>query len=371
LLLCLYRYNMTIQHLTINNCRNIESVTFTPGPFLNVFIGDNGSGKTSLLESIYLLGLGRSFRATQLDRVIKQEASSLMTVAKVGQADYPQEWVTLGMQRMRGGEAEYKIAGSHAKTRAQLANALPLQLLNANTYRLLQEGPENRRALLNFGVFHVEPQFLSLWQRFTRLLRQRNAALRTACPSAQIRVWDSELVEVSERIDTYREGFFNQWVVLACEMLAEFLPGRKVTLKYDCGWDKKLSLMLAFDQAIEQDRQRKYTTQGVQRANFTALIEGVPAQYALSLGQQKSLVAVLQLAQGLLVRRLVGRHSVYLIDDLPAELDKTTRERLLALLQSAKIQVFLTGVDEATVPRTLCGTEAKMFHVEQGKIHER
>ena len=361
---------MTIQHLTINNCRNIESAAFTPSPFLNIFIGDNGSGKTSLLESIYLLGLGRSFRSTLLDRVIKLDAPSLMTVVKVGEKEDPQGWITLGMQRMRGGEAEYKIAGSRAKTLAELANALPLQLLNANTYRLLQEGPENRRALLNFGVFHVEPQFFSLWQRFTRLLRQRNAALRSACPDAQIRVWDSELVEVSEGIDKYREGFFNQWVVLACEMLADFLPGRKIVLKYECGWDKKVPLMLALDQALEQDKLRKYTTQGIQRANFTALIDGVPAQYALSLGQQKSLVAVLHLAQGLLIRRLVGRHSVYLIDDLPAELDKTTRERLLALLQSANIQVFLTGVDEGTIPRTLCGSNAKMFHVEQGQIYE-
>jgi DNA replication and repair protein RecF len=91
---------MTIQHLTVVNCRNIESATITPGPFINVFIGDNGSGKTSLLESIYLLGLGRSFRTTLLDRVIRTNATSLMTVAKIGQAEQPDEWLTLGMQRI-------------------------------------------------------------------------------------------------------------------------------------------------------------------------------------------------------------------------------------------------------------------------------
>jgi len=357
---------MTIQHLTIANCRNIEAATITPGPFINVFIGDNGSGKTSLLEAIYLLGLGRSFRTTLLDRIIKTDTTSLMTVAKVGSAEQPDEWRTLGMLRTRGGESEYKIAGSRIKTLSELAKELPLQLLNANTYRLLQEGPENRRALLNFGVFHVEPLFFSLWQRYTRLLRQRNAALRMTSPDSQIRLWDGELVSVSEQIDHYREGFFNQWVVIACEMLAEFLPMRKVALKYDRGWDKKTALMLALEQSFEHDKLRKYTTQGIQRANFTALIDGTPAQYSLSLGQQKSLVAVLQLAQGLLIRRLVGRQSVYLIDDLPAELDKTTRERLLALLQFAKSQIFLTGVDESTLPSALCGSEAKMFHVEQG-----
>jgi len=361
---------MTIQHLAITHCRNIESIAFTPGQRMNLFIGDNGSGKTSILEAVYLLGLGRSFRTTLLDRVIQHSAAAHMTVAKVGSLVYPAEWVAVGMQRQRGGTAEYKIAGEYAKTRAELAAVLPLQLINAASYRLLQEGPEQRRALLNVGVFHVEQNFFPLWQRFNRLLRQRNAALRDHCADSEIRIWDNELINVSEQIDNLRECFFNQWVVLACEMLNGLLPHHNIAFHYDGGWDKKQRLGDVFTQAFERDKLRKYTTEGIQRANFTVLIDNVPAQHALSLGQQKSLVTVLQLAQGLLIRTLADRQSIYLIDDLPAELDKRTREWLLDLLQAASVQVFLTGVDEATLPGQLCGANVKTFHVEHGKLRE-
>src|SRR5690606_22461163 len=196
---------MSLVRLSVTGVRNLSAVTLAPSPRINLLYGDNGSGKTSLLEAIHLLGLARSFRSTRLSPVIQHEQQSCTVF---GQLDALAGAHQLGVSRDRDGEMQIRIDGQNARSAAQLAEALPLQLINPDSFRLLEGAPKVRRQFLDWGVFHVEPRFLPAWQRLQTALRQRNSWLRRGTlDSASQAAWDRELSLASEEIDGYRRAY--------------------------------------------------------------------------------------------------------------------------------------------------------------------
>ena len=151
-------------------------MTLNPSPRINILHGDNGSGKTSLLEAIHLLGMARSFRSTRLNPVISHEQGSCTVFGQVELGE--EQSSALGISRDRSGEIRIRINGQSVRSAAELAETLPLQLINPDSFRLLEGAPKLRRQFLDWGVFHVEPRFLQAWQRLQQALRQRNSWLR-------------------------------------------------------------------------------------------------------------------------------------------------------------------------------------------------
>ena len=161
---------MSLSRVTVTAVRNLHPVTFSPSPRINILYGANGSGKTSVLEAIHLLGLARSFRSVRLNPVIAHEQQSCTVFGQVELAEGGHS--ALGISRDRQGEFQIRIDGQNARSAAQLAEILPLQLINPDSFRLLEGAPKIRRQFLDWGVFHVEPRFMSTWQRLQKALRQ-------------------------------------------------------------------------------------------------------------------------------------------------------------------------------------------------------
>jgi DNA replication and repair protein RecF len=356
---------MSLQKLVINQFRNIGSATLTFNPKINLIVGSNGSGKTSLLEAIYFLGLGRSFRTRLSNRVINYAHNEFTLY---GEIHNPGLTVPIGLQKSRNGESILKINGADGKKLANLTQYLPLQLITPESYTLLSGSPKNRRAFLDWGVFYHDPHFYRNWIRIKRLLKQRNAALKQCNTYKELQVWDNELCLLSEELSKQRQTYFERLMPLIDATLADFLPGFSINSRFFCGWDRNnKSLQDYLEDNFNRDKQLGYTTAGPQKADLRFKINGLPVADILSRGQLKLFVYALRLAQGLFLNSISDRQCVFLIDDFSSELDQTKQQILAKHITNSKAQLFITVIEKNNCA-TLFGQERTVFHMEHGKI---
>lgn len=361
---------MALTQLQINSVRNLRAVRLDGLGKVNVFYGPNGSGKTSLLEAIHLLGMARSFRGSSVKSLIThdQEACTVF-----GSAHLPgfAGALPLGVQRTRIGQASIKVGGNPVRTVAELAELLPLQVITADTFGLLTGPPGGRRQFLDWGVFHVEHQFFSQWQRFQRCIKQRNMLLRRGKIEPQeLAVWTRDLAAAGAAITAFRKAYFDVLAPRFVETMAALAPSlASLELRFRQGWDAQLSYNEALEQGLSSDVEQGFTHCGPQRADIRVTSDGHSAADTLSRGQQKLVVCGLKLAQGLLMSEMGSGKCTYLIDDLPSELDERHSRLVCRLLADMDAQVFITCVAKEDIRSVWPAEELlAMFHVEHGQV---
>ena len=336
-------------------------------PHLNLVTGANASGKTSLLESLYVLGRGRSFRSRNLREVTQRGAEVLRIVAQLDTSDGRRS--TLGVERS-GTELQARINGTTTRSLAELARHMPVLLLNPDSHRLLEDGPKLRRRFMDWGLFHSESGFLETWQRYRIALRNRNAALRTQAAPRLLNAWDGELATAATRLDPWRETFCKALNSALERLSAAILGQGMVEVAYRRGWSLERPEWGFADwlrNGQELDRHSGYTRIGPHRADFALRVAGRSPSEALSRGQQKLLVIALVLAQAELYRQRVGDACIVLIDDLPAELDAANRMRVMQALQGLDVQLFLTAI-EPNLLESAAWSTTRVFCLEDGKL---
>lgn len=354
---------MAISQLQVTGIRNLKPVTLHVSPRINILYGDNGSGKTSVLEAIHLLAMARSFRSTRLQPMIQYEQSSCTVFAQIKHTDGSQS--NLGISRDRQSELRIRIDGQNARSAAQLAQLLPLQLINPDSFRLLEGSPKMRRQFLDWGVFHVEHQFISAWQRLQTSLKQRNSCLRHGIMDRSvIAAWDNELCIASNEIDQLRRAYITKLKPVFEQTLAKLLDLPGLTLSYFRGWDKTSELQEVLNKNFDRDRALGYTQAGPQRADLRVRVDKHNAVDILSRGQQKLVICALRIAQGHLLSQARRNECIYLVDDLPSELDEQHRLALCQLLDDLECQVFITCVDkQLMISGWRTDTPVSLFHV--------
>lgn len=368
---------MYLKQLNIHHLRNFRETTLQLSPRFNLFIGKNGSGKTSLLEAVYLLATGQSFRTHHAQDFIRTEQPRCCVAGQIlrFQADEQAVGAALrvGIQRDRLGGREIHINEQACRTRGELAKLLPIQIMNTESYQLFDLPPKHRRSFLDWGVFHVEPSFVELWGRYQRVLKQRNAAIKLGKGGGPqlMGVWDEELAEVGEKMDALRAQFIEDFTQVFQAYLTDFLDIKPISLCYSKGWREQARLREALAESRGRDLALGYTTVGPHRADFGVRLGEKAVETLLSRGQLKLFVAALMLARHVWLFEKKGCRSVFLLDDLSSELDKGARTRLMEGLQQAEGQVWITAIEEEKAFReALKNTEGETFHVEHGQISQ-
>lgn len=366
---------MFIQRLQVTHVRNLSRVSLPQLKPINVFFGVNGSGKTSLLEAIHLLVLGKSFRHALVRPVLQESAAECTVFAELSAGDpgRTSTRITLGATRHRdGSKPVIKLNGNPAAALAELVELVPLQVLSADSFEMLTGGPGFRREFLDRGLFHVEPKFYPAWRLAQRALKQRNGLIRHGkIAPDQLALWSREYARYGEEIDAMRRSYIDELLPRCRAMIERLSPTAlaDVEVGYQRGWPKELTLEAALIDGAERDLQQGYTRPGPHRADLRIAVSAGSAAETLSRGQQKILVAAFQLAQAELLRARTGKQSIFLIDDLASELDRVHRQRLCSVLESLGLQVFATSVDREDLMG--CWSDAstlQMFHVERGQI---
>lgn len=332
-----------------------------PGPTLNWITGDNGAGKTSLLEAIHLLAYGRSFRGPVRDGLIRTGAESLEVFA---------EWQEASRQRRVGlrhtGQTwEGRLDGASATALGELCAALAVVTFEPGSHALVSGGGEPRRRWLDWGLFHVEQGFLPLWRRYARALKQRNALLKGRPKPDQLDAWEHELAEAGEPLTSHREAYLDRLQSRLAAVAGDLVPSLgQAGLQFQPGWRRQeLSLVDALLLARERDLATGYTSVGPHRADWRIDYAARPGREALSRGQAKLTALACLLAQAEDYAAERGEWPVVALDDLASELDRGHQQQLLARLQSSGAQVFITGTEK---PMDI--GEAAWFHVEHGRV---
>ncbi len=363
---------MGLSLLDISEFRNLASVKLQPvTKGFNFIYGKNGSGKTSLLEAIYYLSLGRSFRSAQLDRVIGYSANKLSIFGHVSDdfTEYTSQ-VPLGLERHRDGKVKFRINGEDASSIAEIASFLPVQLMDSNCHHLLDSGPVFRRKYLDYGLFYQTKDFLRVWRHYERALKQRNAALRTQVPKKELDIWTNELISSALVLNQLRCDYVHQLLPVLIYTLSELISLPNLKIAYQKGWEKSTDYAQILQKTQVRDYQLGYTQCGPHKGDLRILINDIPAKDILSRGQQKLFVCAMILARGTLLQSHANTTPIYLVDDLPAELDVVSRSSLVSLLSKQKAQVFVTATEDKAWGNFSTSIPMKMFHVEHGHVSE-
>jgi len=312
--------------MQVTDFRCLHQADLVLDPLYTLISGPNASGKTSLLEAMYLLGRGRSFRTRRLERLIRTGADRLILF---GEVDLDGRRVALGVEGTAAG-IRAKLAGEKAASLAALASVFPVQIIDPEVHRLIEEGPSRRRRFLDWGVFHVEPTFVEHWQKYQTALKQRNAALRAHGARSVVGAWDHELIRYGELMNSARARYV-ELLASRARTLAVDLLAMELDLSYRPGWNRDLSLREALDASFAQDQEVGVTQVGPQRGELHIRLDGTAVKDRISRGQQKLLAAALLISQLQLFPEDAPVQPTLLLDDPAAELDD---ERLNALIQA-------------------------------------
>lgn len=377
---------MILSRLLIRDFRNIANADLPLATGFNFLVGSNGSGKTSVLESIYTLGHGRAFRSIQAGKVIRHDCEEFILHGRIfhGEKRYGEECygeqldeiekqqfhertVSIGLSKNRQGDSKVRVDGSDGHKIAELAKMLPMQLITPEGFTLLNGGPKYRRAFIDWGCFHNEPRFFTAWANLKRLLKQRNAALRQVTRYSQIQHWDQELVPLATQVSQWRADYIAGITDDIEKTCQQFLPEFTLSVAFQQGWDKESEYAELLARQFERDRALTYTASGPHKADLRIRADGTSVEDMLSRGQLKLLMCALRLAQGEYFTRQSGQKCLYLLDDFASELDAGRRKLLAERLKSTQAQVFVSAITPEQVA-DMIDVNSRMFRVENGKI---
>lgn len=361
---------MRVIRLTASGLRRFASVSIDPAPGLNLITGDNGAGKTSLLEALHLMAYGRSFRGRVRDGLVRTGAEAVEVFVEWQEGAEAQQR-RAGL-RHTGQAWVGRLDGQNVSQLGELCAALAVVSFEPGSHALVTGGGEPRRRFVDWGLFHVEPGFLPLWRRYARALKQRNALLKSGAGGQQLDAWDHELAEAGEPMTRHRRHYLEQLQTRLQAVAGDLVPTLGASsIEFQPGWrSSELSLADALLVARDRDRGVGYTTIGPHRADWRIDYAAHPQREALSRGQAKlsALSALLAQAEDYAQRR--GEWPIMALDDLASELDRNHQRRVLQRLLESGAQVFVAGT-EPPPALTELQVAPSLFHVEQGLIQSR
>ncbi len=374
---------MFINKLTVENVRNLSSVNIPEFKQINVFTGDNGAGKTSVLESLYIASVGRSFRHQQIKPMLNVDSHFLRVYLEC--TDNTGRLNKLGIERNHKNDYKIRINGEKATTLAHLSRLLPIIVIDSTSFNLLDGASNERRKFLDWGVFHVEHSFYDDWREYAKILKQRNAILKTRPSSyALLKPWDQQLSMFAHKVEQSRHDFLVEFIQKFSEVLNALDSDLNNQLKvaYKNGWGGKYwvsdvndvfsvptqeSIQETLADNFDKDVKYQRTTDGSHRADLQLFFGKQLVKDTFSRGQKKTIVSALKLTQASLVYDHAVHQPIVLLDDMPSELDQIHLDTFFNYLADLNYQMFITGVDRNVFER-LNLKEPLMFHVEHGGV---
>jgi len=353
-----------LTELRVQNLRNFEDVQIELVPGLNLFSGANGAGKTSILEAAHLLSHGGSFRTHQNDCLVRRDAEQM---AVYGQADSRTGTRRLGLSR-RAGRWSARLDGETPASLTLLFAACAVVCFEPGSHALICGPAQLRRSFLDWGVFHVEPDFAAQARRYRRALRQRNALLKQDADADELCVWEEELAQTAEPLTHGRETYIERFKLELLPLLARYLPELgEPSLQFRPGWERSLPLLELLAETRLRDRALGHTTRGPHRADWALSFAQAPSHEHLSRGQEKLCAIACMLAQARMYRCAHEEWPIIILDDLCSELDAAHQHAVMEALVATGAQILLTGTE---IPPSLVQRipAQRRFHVEQGRV---
>ena len=360
---------MHIQKLHINNVRNLDTVELKLVSGFNFVEGLNGSGKTSLLEAIYLLTRGRSFRTSKIKNLISSTADecSVFSVFKSTENNS----IKVGLRKSRTAKTMLRIEGDNQTSFANISQLVPTIVVAPELGNLIDTSPDSRRKVLDWGLFHMEQSYHDKWKLTTHTIRQRNVLLRQKSRDKNlVSSWNRKLADISLEVTSMRNVYFSNLYPYLVRVFESLGLKEEYLISLYKGWNDPEDYYELLSVNQERDFERGYTSQGPHRADIKIKLEGKLAKDVCSRDQKKMISLAIRLAQIELLHNSIGKNCLLLIDDFAAELDHNNRKYVCDLLHKNNSQVFMTCIDVGAVENYVPKENKKLFHVKQGVLTE-
>jgi DNA replication and repair protein RecF len=353
-----------IHALEARQFRNLEQVLLEPHPRFNVLSGDNGQGKTNILEAIYLLGTLRSFRAGKTEEMVRFGAEQALVRARVEK---------LATQRMlevtlSPGHKNARVDGKSARA-TDYFGGFNVVLFAPEDLRLPKGPPSGRRRFIDRAVWNAHPAYLGEVQTYEKVLRSRNAVLRDGGPESMLEVYDEQLAKAAVAIVARRRTLVDELspgVRAAFERVTQ--TGLALGIAYETDLDitnieDSMRTRLVADR--RRDLARGSTSSGPHVDDLELVLDGKSAKLYASQGQLRAIVLALKIAEIEFLREKLGDSPVLLLDDVSSELDPKRNAQLFDFLKSVPCQAFITTTHRGHV---LLSEERLDFHVLAGGV---
>ncbi|MET1256511.1 DNA replication/repair protein RecF [Aliikangiella maris] len=360
---------MYFKALQYRGLRNLKPGKITFDRELNIFFGDNGAGKSSILEAIALIASGRSFRTNKFELIANHADTQFTLFAQMDD----QTKVGLGYTKANK-KREIRLNGETINSLSALSKIYPTQVLSPESYHLIDSGPAERRKYIDWCLFHVKHDYHEYWKKYNQVLQQRNALLKSikykGSSKAQLDSWNSQLCSLSNIINRAREDIIEQLEYelnkIIIKLDAEFCNELKIG--YYPGYSGMLDERLV--ESLESDIRSGTTKYGAHRADIRLKVEQGLVKDYFSRGQKKIIINALFLAQTAVLKRLSNKDSLFLLDDFTSELDEQNQRSLLELLfQQKNVQTMLSCLQRDSLSWLKNRyNSTHMFHVEHGTI---
>lgn len=365
-----YEIKMYFKEIEIRNFRNYEYCKESFHPSINIFIGENGQGKTSLAEALYIMCLGRSFR-TQKDREMirfGEDTSVVRTTVFKNERNVRTEIIL-----NRNEKKTVKINGVRKK-RADLAGHILVVEFSPDDLKILKEEPDKRRRFLNREISKLYPGYYEDLAIYTKILLQRNTLLKEGnTDPSLLSVWNAELIKYGVKLIMRRDSFIRRLNEISSRIHREITEGKEeLSIGYDANvpFDEdpetiEKSFQEKMEAARDTDLLRGITSCGPHRDDLKVTINGIDVRRYGSQGQQRTAAIAIKLAEIQLMEEESGEKPVLILDDALSELDKSRQRYLIEALTGT--QIFLTA---ASVSREILEhfPDKKIFEISDGKI---
>ena len=360
---------MVISKYRAERFRNLQSIELYPDPGVNVIFGENGQGKTNIIESIWMFTGCHSFRThkhTELIEKTQREAKVSLSFSAQGMEN--EAVLTINQKR------EFMLNGAVKESPRRFLGEFQSVVFSPDSLSIIQDAPSERRKFLDIAVSMVRPAYSVQLLKYTKILANRNALLRQisvgAAEDSYLDVWDEELARIGAKITLYRMHYVDDLARIAAEIYKE-ISGGKESLRIEyrqygrnaCVNEYEITenIYLGLQKNRELDIRRQLTSVGPHKDDLHLAVDGLAARQFASQGQQRSSALSLKLAEGYIIRETCGEYPVILLDDVMSELDTRRQNFLLEYLKNW--QVFLTCCDASQVSRI---QNCKTFHIENG-----
>lgn len=363
---------MVIRELNIINFKNIAEATLTFSPGFNCFVGNNGVGKTNVLDALYHLSMCKSyFNLPDLQNIRHGEPFFVVQ----GKYEREGEGLDIYCGVKRGQKKVFKKNQKAYDKLSEHIGLLPLVMISPEDVVLIDGGSEERRKLIDGIISQCDREYLHRLIRYNKALSQRNSLLKSSVGKVldleMLGIWDEQLADCGEAIMRKRAEFLAEFGRVFQSYYELLSLGREVvTLSYKASV-KDGDMLSALRGSLERDRMMTYTTTGIHRDDILLNIGDYPVKKIGSQGQKKTFLIALKLAQYAWLHRMSGVKPLLLLDDIFDKLDADRVNQIVAIVSGEVFgQVFITDTNREHIDDILKlqDTEYKLFRVDEGEI---
>lgn len=356
---------MYISEITLKNFRNLQPCSLCFDKKLNIITGENGAGKTSLLEAIHTLSTGRSFRTKYVKRIISFSKDQFHIQAKIKNNS---QYTKLSLIKRKSGKSLIELDHNKETNYSNTARLIPIQTFNPESISILISGAKNKRKIIDWGTFYTNKLFYTYWKKLSQILKHRNSALKKNYSYNVMLAWDNEIVRISNIIDKQRSFYVSQIIPIINDFLNNIPSFPKINIQYYRGWSHQETLGHILDRNYPKDKKLGYTNYGAHKADLIISSNGIPIQDSLSRGQLKLLMAIIKLSQGILLENEYSVSPIYLIDDITSELDNTFLSFFIKYILQLKSQIFLSTLSFSNIANEIKNYNFCQFNITKGEI---